>query len=138
VNALITTESQSHRESGERDSLTAKIIGSAIDVHRALGPGLLESVYEQRLCHELHLRGIGFERQLEIPALYKGVRMDCGYKVDLVVENVVVVELKPVEKILPIHQAQLLTYMKLLHKRVGLLINFNVQLLTQGITRRVL
>jgi len=110
----------------------------AIEVHRHLGPGLLESAYEECLCHELHLRGLDFKRQVELPVLYKGLSLDCGYKIDLVVQEEVILELKSVEKRLPVHQAQLLTYMKLANKRVGLLINFNVPLLTRGIVRRIL
>ena len=135
----LTTESQSHRESEEqRDPRTSSIIGAAIEVHRHLGPGLLESTYEECLCHELHLRGLTFERQVELPVSYKGLQLDCGYRIDLIVRRDVVLELKAIERILPIHQAQLLTYMKLSGMRVGLLINFNAPLLTQGIIRRVL
>jgi len=130
---------QSHREDEERkDPRTSPIIGAAIEVHRWLGPGLLESAYEECLCHELHLRGLNFRRQVELPVLYKGLRLDCGYTIDLVVQNEVILELKPVGRLLPIHQAQLLTYMKLAGKSVGLLINFNVSLVTLGIIRRVL
>jgi GxxExxY protein len=136
---FITTESQRHRENEqEKDPRTNAIIAAAIEVHRALGPGLLESAYEECLCHELHLRGLSFNRQVDLPVSFKGLRLDCGYKLDLVVEDEVVVELKAVEKVLQIHQAQLLTYLKLSERHVGLLINFNVPLLTQGITRRVL
>ena len=103
-----------------------------------LGPGLLESAYEECLCHELRLRGRSFRRQVELPVSYKGLQLDCGYKIDLVVDDAVILELKCVESILPVHEAQLLTYLKLSGKRVGLLINFNVQLLTQGIRRKVL
>jgi GxxExxY protein len=133
---LLTTESQRHRESEERDPRTGPIIGAAIEVHRQLGPGLLESAYEECLCHELHLRGMTFERQVDVPVSYKGLRLDC--KMDLVVEKQVVLELKCVEKLLPVHEAQLLTYLKLSGMHVGLLINFNVSLLTQGTIRRVL
>jgi GxxExxY protein len=136
---LLTTESQRHRENeNEKDPRTSPIIGAAIEVHRHLGPGLLESAYEQCLCHELHLRGLSFRCQVDLPLSYKGIKLDCGYRIDLIVEDEIVVELKAVEKILPIHEAQLLTYMKLAAKPVGLLINFNVPLLTQGIVRRVL
>jgi GxxExxY protein len=136
---FITTETQSHRENEERkDPRTAPIIGAAIEVHRALGPGLLESAYEECLCHELHLRGLAFRRQVDLPVSYKGLKLHCGYKLDVVVDDTVILELKCVEKILPIHEAQLLTYLKLSGKHVGLLINFNVPLLTQGIVRRVL
>ena len=136
---VLTTETQSHRENEEqKDPRTAPIIGAAIEVHRALGPGLLESAYEECLYHELHLRGLAIQRQVDLPVPYKGLKLDCGYKMDVVVDNTVILELKCVEKALPIHEAQLLTYLKLSGKRVGLLINFNVSLLTQGIVRRVL
>jgi GxxExxY protein len=138
---LLTTEAQRHGErenDDERDPRTSSIIGAAIEVHRHLGPGLLESAYEECLCHELHLRGISFRRQVDLPIEYKGIKPDCSYRVDLIVQEDVVVELKCVERVLPIHEAQLITYMRLTGKRVGLLINFNVPLLTQGITRRVL
>jgi GxxExxY protein len=121
-----------------RDPRTSPILGAAIEVHRHLGPGLLESAYEECLCHELHLRGLIFQRQVVLPVEYKGLKLDCGYKIDVLVEDEVILELKAVEKLLPIHQAQLLTYLKLAHKRVGLLVNFNVPLLTEGIIRRVL
>jgi GxxExxY protein len=136
---LLTTESQRHREiENEQDPRTAAIIGAAIEVHRQLGPGLLESAYEQCLCHELHLRELPFTCQVDLPVSYKGLKLDCGYKIDLVVNEEVIVELKAVEKILPVHEAQLLTYLKLSGRKVGLLINFNSSLLTQGIIRRVL
>jgi GxxExxY protein len=136
---LLTTEPQRHRENEEQnDPRTSPIIGAAIEVHRQLGPGLLESAYEQCLCHELHLRGLPFKCQVDLPVSYKGVQLDCGYKIDLIVGDEVIVELKSVERILPVHEAQLLTYLKLSGKKVGLLINFNSSLLTQGIIRRVL
>jgi GxxExxY protein len=139
MRGILTTESQRHRKIGElKDPRTSPIIAAAIEVHRLLGPGLLESAYEQCLCHELHLRGLSFERQVDLPVLFKGLRLDCGYKMDLVVNDAVVLELKCVEKIARVHEAQLLTYLKLSGKRVGLLINFNVPLLSQGIVRRVL
>lgn len=139
MRVFLTTESQRHREQlGENDPRTEPIIGAAIEVHRLLGPGLLESAYEECLCHELHLRGLVFERQVDLPVSYKGLKLDCGYKMDLVIDQQVVLELKCVEKILAVHEAQLLTYMKLSGKRLGLLINFNVPLLKQGIVRRVL
>jgi GxxExxY protein len=134
-----TTESQRHRETeGRKDPLTSLIIGAAIEVHRILGPGLLESAYEECLCHELHVREISFRRQIELPVEHKGIKLDCGYRLDLIVQEEVVVELKCVERVLPIDEAQLLTYMRLTGKRVGLLINFNVPLLTKGVTRMVL
>jgi len=120
-----------------RDPRTSPIIAAAIEVHRYLGPGLLESAYEECLCHELHLMKLDFRRQVPLPITYKGLPLDCGYQIDLIVRNEVIIELKAIERILPIHQAQLLTYLKLADKQVGLLINFNVPILTQGITRRV-
>src|SRR5256885_358852 len=120
------------------EQLTEQIIGAAIEVHRELGPGLLESAYEQCFCHELHLRGLSFQCQLDLPVMYKGLKLDCGYRLDVVVNDSVVLELKSVEQILPIHQAQLLTYLRLSGKKVGLLINFNVAVLKNGIIRRVL
>jgi GxxExxY protein len=136
---MYTTESQSHKENDDnKDPRTSPIIGAAIEAHRHLGPGLLESAYEECLCHELHLRGIDFRRQIDLPVEYKGLKSDCGYRLDLIVHEEVVVELKCVEKVLPVHDAQLLTYMLMTGKRVGLLINFNVPVLTRGITRRVL
>jgi GxxExxY protein len=118
--------------------ITEAIIGAAIEVHRELGPGLLESAYEECFCHELHLRGLSFQRQVELPVAYKGLKLDCGYRLDVVIENAVIVELKSIEQISPIHQAQLLTYLRLSGKKVGLLINFNVAVLKNGIVRRVL
>jgi GxxExxY protein len=117
---------------------TSPIIDSAVEVHRHLGPGLLEETYEICLCHELHLRAISFERQVHSPIVYKGVHLAAAYRIDLIVNDFVVVELKAVEQILPIHEAQLLTYLRHTRKRVGLLINFNVPVLKNGIRRRVL
>ena len=122
----------------EHEDLTESIIGSAIEVHRELGPGLLESAYEECLCHELHNRGLNFQHQVDLPVSYKGLKLDCGYRLDIVVEGKVLVELKSVEQILPIHHAQLLTYLRLSGKRIGLLMNFNVAVLKNGIVRRVL
>ncbi len=121
-----------------RDPRTGVIIAAAIEVHRALGPGLLESAYEECLCRELELRGIQFARPVAIPVEYKGVRSECGYRIDILVQDEVVVEIKAVEAIHPVQEAQLLTYMKLSGKRVGLLINFCVPVLKDGIVRRVL
>jgi len=135
---LLTTESQRPREIEEKDPRTSSIIGAAIEVHRQIGPGLLESAYEECLCHELHLRGLPFERQVALPVTYKGVKLDCVYKIDLIVQQEIVVELKAIEKLLPVHEAQLLTYLKISGKHVGLLINFNSPLLTQGIIRGIL
>lgn len=115
-----------------------QVIGAAIEVHRELGLGLLESAYEECLAHELSLRGIPFVRQLDVPLDYKGVRLDVGYRIDLLVNDVLIIELKTVQKILPIYEAQLLTYLRLLQKPVGLLLNFSVSVLKDGIVRRVL
>ncbi len=120
------------------NEVTEQIIGGAIEVHRALGPGLLESAYEECLCHELTLRGLPFERQRPLPVHYKGRRLDCGYRIDLLVADAVVVEIKAVNSIEPIHEAQLLTYLKLGGWKLGLLINFNVPVLKDGIRRRIL
>jgi GxxExxY protein len=120
------------------NALTHAIIGAAIEVHRTLGPGLLESAYEQCLCHELSLREIVFERQRQLPVEYKVIRLDCGYRIDLLINGLVVVEIKSVENLDPIHEAQLLTYLRLGGWKVELLINFNVEVLTKGIKRRVL
>jgi GxxExxY protein len=124
--------------SADRDrinGLTEMIIGAAIEVHRQLGPGLLESAYEQCLCHELTLRSLNFQRQVPLPVSYKGILLDCGYRIDILVESLVVVELKTVDELHPIHEAQLLTYLKLLKAPVGLLINFQVPLLKDGLKR---
>jgi len=121
-----------------QEQLTEQVIGAAIEVHRELGPGLLESAYEECFCHELHLRNLGFQRQVDLPVAYKDLKLDCGYRLDVVIENLVVVELKSIGQVLPVHQAQLLTYLRLSGKKVGLLINFNVAVLKSGITRRVL
>lgn len=122
----------------EHQELTQSIIGAAIEVHKTIGPGLLESAYESCLCHELTLRSIAFQQQVPLPVVYKGTQLDCGYRIDLVVANSVILELKAVEQLLPIHEAQLLTYLRLSGKRIGLLINFNVPVLKNGIVRRVL
>ena len=119
------------------NEITSTIIGAAIEVHRALGPGLLESTYEECLCEELRLRGIPFERQKPLPVHYKGRQLDCGYRLDLLVANAVVVELKAIDTFAPIHDAQLLTYLRLGGWKVGLLINFNVPRLRDGIRRKV-
>jgi GxxExxY protein len=118
--------------------LTEKIIGAAIEVHKAFGPGLLESAYQVCMEHESTLRNISFERLVELPLNYKGIKLDAGYVIDLVYDKRVIVELKAVERVIPVHEAQLLTYMKLTGTRVGLLINFNVPVLKDGIYRRVL
>ena len=117
------------------NELTGKVIGAAIEVHKALGPGLLESAYEECLSHELGLSRMRFERQKPLPVEYKGVKLDCGYRLDLVVENQLIVELKACESLLPVYEAQLLTYLKLTKIKVGLLINFNLPVLKEGIKR---
>ena len=119
----------------DENALSSSIIGAAIDVHRALGPGLLESVYEECLAYELMSRDIGFERQKALPVQYKTIRLDCGFRLDLLVENIVVVEIKAVEQLAPIHEAQVITYLKLTGCRLGILLNFNVVRLRQGIKR---
>lgn len=125
-----------HRDTeAPRDALTEQIIGAAIEVHRALGPGLLESVYQECLALELGLRGLHFQSQLELPLNYKGLSLDAAYRLDLVVEQAVVIELKAVERLLPLHEAQLLTYLKLGGYSLGLLLNFNVPVLKDGIKR---
>lgn len=119
----------------EMNDLTGKIIGAAIEVHKILGPRLLESIYEECLCHELKETNITYERQKEIPIQYKGIKLGCGYRIDLLIEGGIIVEIKSCDTILPIHEAQLLTYLKLTGLRVGLLINFNVPILKEGIKR---
>jgi GxxExxY protein len=118
--------------------LTNEIIAAAIEVHRELGPGLLESAYHACMCRELAERNVPFRSQVDLPVSYKGFHLDCGYRIDLVVNDRVVVELKSVEHFSPVHESQLLTYLRLSKIRVGLLINFNVPLLRKGIVRRVL
>ena len=122
----------------EINELTREVIGAAIEVHRALGPGLLESAYEECLCHELGLRALRFERQKSLPIVFKEVKLDCGYRLDLLVSNSVIVEIKAVEVLLPVHEAQILTYLKVGGCKVGLLITFNVPVLRDGIKRIVL
>jgi GxxExxY protein len=122
----------------QNDLLTEKIIGFAIEVHRHLGPGLLESAYEECLCYELTQSGHAFQRQVPLPVVYKGVHLDCGYRLDLVIEKQVILELKTVERLMPIHDAQLLTYMKLSGMPTGLLLNFNTPILKDGLRRLML
>lgn len=119
------------------NELSNKIVGAAIEVHRTLGPGLLESTYEECLCHELTLNEIPFERQALLPVVYKENLLDCGYRVDVIVDRKVILELKSVAEIQPIHKAQLLTYLKLSALKLGLLLNFNVVLMKDGIERFV-
>jgi GxxExxY protein len=117
------------------NELTHGIIGAAIEVHRCLGPGLLESCYEECLARELQLRGIAFERQKALPVIYKDVKLECGYRIDLLVHGKIVVELKAIETVAPVHEAILLTYLRLSGCKIGLLINFNVAVLKDGIRR---
>jgi GxxExxY protein len=120
---------------GPSTGRSSDILGAAIEVHRRLGAGLLESAYEQCLCHELRFRGIPIERQVPLPLTYREEKLDCGYRLDIVAYNSVLIEVKAVEKVLPIHRAQVLTYLKLTGIRLGLLINFNVEVLRSGIYR---
>ena len=120
------------------NELTEASIGAAMEVHRALGPGLLESTYEMCLCRELSLREIPFERQVPIPVEYKGVKLDCGYRADIIIDGTILLEIKAIDSLLPVHDAQLLTYLRLGGWKIGLLINFNVELLKRGLRRRVL
>jgi GxxExxY protein len=122
----------------ENDLLKEKIIGLAIGVHRHLGPGLLESVYEECLCYEFGQNSIAFRRQVSLPVVYKAVRLDCGYRMDIVVEGKVVLEVKTVERLMPIHDAQVLTYLKLRGIPVGLLLNFHSAVVKDGIRRLML
>ena len=117
------------------NELSGKVIGAAIEVHRALGPGLLESAYEECLCRELSIREIRFQRQYALPVEYKGVKLDCSYMIDILVDRKLILELKAVGKVTDLHKAQLMTYMKLLDCKLGLLINFNVSRLVDGIDR---
>jgi GxxExxY protein len=119
------------------NELSSKIIGAAIEVHKALGPGLLESAYEECLCHELTLQGLSFDRQRSLPVEYKGKKLDCGYRLDIVVENAIILELKSCDALEPIHRAQLLTYLKMSDLSLGLLLNFNVPVMRDGIVRIV-
>ena len=121
----------------QEDKFSKEIIGAAIEVHRHLGPGLLESAYEECMSHELNLRGLSFERQKPLVLTYKGKNLDCGYRLDLVVEGLVILEFKAVDRIEPIHEAQLLTYLKLSDLKLGILINFNVPILKNGMKRLV-
>jgi GxxExxY protein len=122
-------------ESREINRLTEQVIGCAIEIHKQLGPGLLESAYETCLEHELKLAGLNVQRQVAVPVVYREIKLDCGYRIDLLVENTVLLELKTVDEFAPVHEAQVLTYMKFAHKEIGLLINFNVTLLKNGIKR---
>ena len=119
------------------NEVTRGVIAAAMEVHRHLGPGLLESAYQECVCYELSRMGLSFTREVHLPLSYKGLQLDCSYRVDLLVEDAVLVELKSIEQVLPIHSAQLLTYLRASHKQVGLLINFNVLVLKDGIKRIV-
>lgn len=122
----------------EANALSNRVIGAAIEVHRVLGPGLLESMYESALCIELELQGIAFQRQVQLPVMYKGHTIEAVYRVDLVIDSQIVLEIKAVDRLVEIHDAQLLTYMRLLRLPLGIIINFNVPLLRDGIRRKVL
>jgi len=122
----------------EFDKYSKQVIGCAIEVHKTLGPGLLESTYEQCLAHELGVADLTFQLQKSIPVKYKGIKLDCGYRIDLLIENSIIVELKSVSQLQKIHEAQLLTYMKLANIKIGLLINFNELRLKDGLKRFVL
>jgi GxxExxY protein len=139
----LTTKTQRHEDRStvigaktERiEQTAAQNVDAAVKVHKALGPGLLESVYEACLCHELFLRDIPFQRQLDLPICYEGIRLESGLRIDLLVDSCIVLELKTVEKVLPVHEAQLLSYLKLTNCRIGFLLNFNVPLMKDGIRR---
>ena len=120
------------------EELSEQIIGAAIEVHRATGPGLLESAYQAFLAHEFTLRGIRFAKEVPLPVVYKGVRLDCGYRMDFVIEDRIILEVKAVEKLIAVHEAQLLTYLKITGMRVGLMINFNSAAIRNSLIRRVL
>ena len=122
----------------EFDGLSTRVIGCAIEVHRQLGPGLLESAYRRCLAHELQAAALGFEAERQMPVHYKGIDLECGFRIDLLVENALVVELKAVDRLLPIHDAQVLTYLRMAKLKVGLLINFQTRVLRDGIRRFVL
>jgi len=122
---------------GMRDPLSRKVIGCAIEVHRELGPGLLESAYQECLCHELALNGLKFKKEVWLPVVYKGIKIDCQYRLDIVVEKSLIVEVKAVEEISGLHEAQLLTYLKMSGMQKGLLLNFNVPFMRDGIKRMV-
>ena len=134
---LMLSENSNVRIVMDINKLSSRIIGAAIEVHKALGPGLLESAYEKCICHELSIGGLSLERQKPLAVRYKGINLDCGYRLDVVVEDAIILELKSCEKIEPIHKAQLLTYLKLSGFKLGLLLNFNVTLMREGIVRIV-
>ena len=134
---MLAHDDAAHMKKTDVDTLTREIIGAAIEVHKQLGPGLLESAYDECLCRELSLRGLHFQRQVSLPVSYKGVCLNCGYRMDILVEDEVVVEVKSVQKLGSVHEAQLLSYLKLSGRAVGLLINFNVKMLKSGVKRLV-
>jgi GxxExxY protein len=136
---LSLQSSRYHDETAKNraNALSNEIIGAAIEVHRELGPGLLESAYEEYLCYELGLRGISSERQVPLPVEYKGLKLDCGYRIDLLVDDLIIIELKSVTKIETVYEAQLLTYLRFKGAWLGMIINFNVPLLKNGIKRIV-
>jgi len=138
MSRLINLSTTENTEGTERDALTGLVIGAAIEVHKTLGPGLLESAYEKALAYELTEQNVAFEVQKPIAVRYKKVEMDCAYRLDFVIEGTLIVELKAVSHVEPIHEAQLLTYMKLTGLKKGLLINFNVRQLKDGIKRMAL
>jgi GxxExxY protein len=119
----------------ELNDLTHKIIGCAIEVHKQLGPGLLESAYEECLCYELSLNGLSYERQVPVPVVYKEIKLNTGYRIDVLVEKIVIVELKAIEALTPVHEAQILTHLKFANKKIGLLMNFNTLKLTDQLRR---
>jgi len=125
-------------EKGYADKLSNQVIGLALEVHRELGPGLLESAYQQCLAYELSKANLSFHPEKEIPVQYKGLKLDCGFRADIIVDDCILLELKAIDKILPVHEAQLITYLKLTQIHLGLLINFNVRLLKNGIKRMVI
>ena len=132
------TESKKEASQNRNDTLTGKIIGAAIEVHRRLGPGLLESTYETCLCYELNLSGLKVVRQVPVPIFYRDIKLDSGYRIDMIVEDEVILEIKSVTSLLPVHEAQLLSYLKHNNGGRGLLINFNVKLLKNGIKRLII
>lgn len=135
ITKLSLTTEDTERTEMEKDLLTEKIIGCAIEVHRNLGPGLLESAYHRCLIHELTLQGVQFQSEMPMPVIYKGLQLDCGYRIDVLVDRQVILELKSVERVTGIHEAQLLTYLRLAKVERGLLINFNVRRLVDGVKR---
>ena len=134
---LITEDSEKHREMEKLNELSGKVIGAAIQVHSILGPGLLESAYEACLKHELIKLGLNVKSQVSLPIFYDSIMIDIGYRLDLLIEELLIVELKAVEKVSTVHEAQLISYLKLSGKKLGLIINFNVSRLKDGITRKV-